>query len=132
MKIQVKKLVFIYSADSGAVNAMVDSARKLLRINGCALCAVTHGLVAEKSEWRSCDQALGVHIDYLHRDEVPDGLKPLVAGQLPCVVAVPEEGEPLVLLDAETIQRCRGSVQDLRGKLLFWAARHGLSLDPAS
>lgn len=128
MKTKVKKLVFVYNANSGVLDAIVDSARKLLRINGCALCAVTHGIVGEKSEWRACDRALGAPIDYLHLDEIPAQLQPHVNGRAPCVVAVPEEGEPILLLDSETIERCRGSVQDLRGKLLFWAARNDLAL----
>lgn len=128
MKRQIKKLVFIYNANSGVLDAVVDSAKKVLRINGCALCEITHGVVTEKSEWRACDRALGVEIDYLHRDEVPNALAGFVEEALPAIVAVPEGGEPLLLLDAETIERCRGSVQDLRGKLLFWAARNDLVL----
>lgn len=127
-KTPVKKLVFVYNANSGVLDAMIDSARKVLRINGCALCEVTHGLVGEKSEWRSCERALGVEIDYLHKDEIPGDLAGAIGETLPVVVAVPETGEPVRLLEASTIERCRGSVQDLRGKLLFWAARNDLSL----
>jgi hypothetical protein len=120
-------LIFIFDANSGVWDAFVDSAKKVLRINGCALCQITHGLVTEKSEWRECQEALGVPIEYLHKDELTDELRPLVEGKLPAIVA-DHEGEMTLLLDARTISRCRGSVEDLRGKLLFHAAKHGLAI----
>jgi hypothetical protein len=42
----IERLLFIYNADSGALNTIVDSARKLLSINGCPLCSLTHSLAA--------------------------------------------------------------------------------------
>ncbi|RLB53802.1 MAG: hypothetical protein DRJ42_10895 [Deltaproteobacteria bacterium] len=126
-KVPVDRLLFIFDADSGLWDAFVDSAKKVLRINGCALCQITHGLVTEKSEWRQCQEALGAPIEYLHRDEIPPDLLPLVEGELPCIVAE-HDGKRTLLLASETIARCRGSVDDLRGKLLFHAAKHGLAI----
>jgi len=123
----VDRLIFLFDADSGAWDAFVDSAKKVLRIDGCALCQITHGLVTEKSEWRECAEAFGVPVEYLHRDEIPEDLAPLVEGKLPCIVA-DHGGEMTLLLDAQTISRCRGSVEDLRGKLLFHAAKHDLAI----
>lgn len=65
----MERLIFLCDADSGGASAIVDSARKLLRINGCALCAITHGLATEKREMRSCRQELEVPVDYLHRND---------------------------------------------------------------
>lgn len=123
----VDRLVFVFDADSGVWDTFVDTAKKVLRINGCALCQITHGVVGEKSEWRACEEALGVPITYLHRDEIPAGLEPLVRDKIPCIVAE-SGGEALLLLDNTIISRCRGSVEDLRGKLLFHAAKHELAL----
>lgn len=123
----VDRLLFIFDANSGLWDAFVDSAKKVLRINGCALCQITHGLVTEKSEWRECQDALGVPIEYLHRDEIPGDLRSLVEGQLPCIVAE-HDGERTLLLGSGAISRCSGSVDDLRGKLLFHAAKHGLAI----
>ncbi|MBI3608180.1 MAG: hypothetical protein HY207_09445 [Nitrospirae bacterium] len=44
---KIERLLFIYNADSGKWGAFVDSAKKLLMINGCALCSLTHGLAGE-------------------------------------------------------------------------------------
>jgi hypothetical protein len=126
-KEKVDRLIFIFDANSGAWDAFVDSAKKVLRIKGCALCQITHGLVAEKSEWRECQEALGVPVEYLHRDELTEELRPLVEGRLPAIVA-DHGGEKTLLLDDAAISRCRGSVEDLRGKLLFHAAKQGLAI----
>jgi hypothetical protein len=123
----VDRLILIFDADSGLFDAFVESAKKVLRINGCALCQITHGLLTEKSEWRECQEALGVPVEYIHRDEIPPDLAALIDGKLPAIVA-DHGGEKTVLLSAEAIGRCRGSVEDLRGKLLFHAAKRGLAL----
>jgi len=123
----IDRLIFIFDANSGAWDAFVDSAKKVLRINGCALCQVTHGLVTEKSEWRACQSELGAPVEYLHRDEIPPEMKELVEGQLPCIVAE-ANGETMILIDRETIGRCRGNVDDLKGKLLFHASKQDLQI----
>lgn len=124
---QVQRLILVYNADAGRLSALVDSARKLLQLNGCTLCSITHGLAGEKSTWRDCRDELGVPIDYLHRDELFGPVKQLVAGQLPCVVAETDAG-PEVLLTPDVLERCRGSVSDFRGRLLTHAAMRDLEI----
>ncbi len=119
----VEKLMFVYRARAGRVNALMDSAKKLLQINGCTLCSITHGLVGEKREWRSCRQEIGVPVVVFHRDELPSDLARTVGEDLPCVVAQ-VGGELSLLLDPETLDRCRGSVADLKARLKLRAAMH--------
>jgi hypothetical protein len=123
----IDQLILVYKADSGAFSAFVDSAKKLLMINGCSLCSITHGLTGEKSEWRHCREELGVPVDYVHRDEVDEELHRLVGDQLPCIVAE-AGGERTVLLGPEVLQRCRGSVADLKGRINYFASLHRLEL----
>ncbi len=126
-KQQIRRLILIYNADAGKLAALVDSARKILRLNGCALCSITHGLAGEKSEWRSCRAEIGVPIDYLHRDEIFGPMKQLVGETLPCVVAE-TVGGPRVLLTPDVLERCRGSVDDFKGRLQTHAAMRDLEL----
>jgi hypothetical protein len=126
-KRRIDRLIFVFSADSGTLNAFLDSAKKLLRIKGCTLCAITHGLAGEKSEWRDCKEELGVPIDYVHRDEVSGDLQRIVGDKLPCVVA--QTGDDLVLvLGPDVLERCQGSVADLKGRLQTLSAMKGLEL----
>jgi hypothetical protein len=122
----VDKLVFVFNADAGAFNAFLDSARKLLQINGCTLCSITHGLVGEKSDWRHCKEELGVPIEYIHRNEVTLELRRVIGESLPCVVA-DSGGDLTLLLTPEVLERCRGSVADLKGRLRYFASINQLS-----
>ena len=126
----VSRLVLVFDASSGRMSAFVDSVKKVLTIGGCSLCAITHGLAGEKEEWKSCREELGVPVDYLHRDEVPAALKKQVEGQLPCVVA--QVGtEYVILLTPDVLERCRGSVADLKGRLFFHMTARELELPAA-
>jgi hypothetical protein len=126
-KRRIDRLVFVFSADSGSFNAFLDSAKKFLRIKGCTLCAITHGLAGEKEEWRECKEELGVPIDYVHRDEVSEDLRRVAGDNLPCIVA-DAQGDLVFLLGPDVLDRCRGSVADLKGRLQIFAAMKNLTL----
>lgn len=125
----IEHLYLVFNADSGAFAAFVDSAKKLLMINGCSLCSITHGLAGETSEWRHCKEELGVPVDYIHRDEVDGELHRLVGDRLPCIVAE-AAGERTVLLGPDVLERCQGSVADLKGRLNYFASLNQLELPP--
>jgi len=124
---KVDRLLFVYNADSGTLNAIIDSARKLLSINGCPLCSLTHSLAGERSEWLSCKESIGVPVDYVHRDELSPALRGVVGDRLPSVVARAGD-QDIVLLGPDVIQRCKGSVADLRGRIKTHAAMHDLEV----
>jgi hypothetical protein len=126
-KRSIERLIFVFDADSGPLSALLDSARKVLRIKGCTLCAITHGLAGEKSDWTECKATLGVPVDYLHRDEVTPELRQLIGDQLPHVVAQ-TDGELIPLLSPAVLDRCKGSVADFKGRLGYHASLHQLAL----
>ena len=118
---RVDRLIFVYDGDAGMVNALIDTARKLLVVKGCALCSITHGLLGERGDWRSCREEIGVPVEGYHRDDVPGPLKELIKDRLPCVVAA-GGGELRVLLGPAGLERCRGSVVDFKARLRLRAA----------
>jgi len=65
------RLVFVYNADSGLFNAVSDTAHKLLSPDTypCQLCAITHGALRERDEWRNYLDSLDVECKFMHRDE---------------------------------------------------------------
>ena len=126
-KRRIDRLIFVFNADSGSFNAFLDSARKLLQINGCTLCSITHGLAGEKSEWKECKEEIGVPVDYVHKDEIWPALEAAINGKLPCVEA--KTGDDLVLLlGPDVLDRCKGSVADLKGRLTVFSSMNGLEL----
>jgi hypothetical protein len=122
----IDRLFFVYNAESGVLHSVVDSAKKLLSINGCALCSLTHSMVGEKSEWKDCRESIGVPVEYVHRNELTPAMRELVGGKLPTVVAE-AAGELVMLLEPEVIARCQGSIGDLKGRLRTHATMRGLS-----
>lgn len=118
IKRKIDRLLFIFDADSGTWGAFVDSAKKLLMFKGCALCAITHGLLGEKTEWKSCKDEIGITIDYVHRDEMSGELKQIVGDKLPCIVAI-TGGKFILLITPDVLERCNGSVSDLKGRLQY-------------
>ncbi len=126
-KKKIDRLIFIYDANSGKIGAFLDSTRKLLMIGGCALCTITHGVLGEKSEWKECQEELGVPITYYHRDEIPESLKEMVTGHLPCILA--QVGRRyIMLLEPAVLKRCQGDVRDLRGRINYYLAANNLRL----
>src|SRR4051794_30097117 len=84
---RVQRLVFVYAADAGRLSAFLDSAKKLLTVKGCSLCAITHGVAGERSQWRECREEIGVPIDIFHRDDMPPQVAEAAGDRLPCVLA---------------------------------------------
>jgi hypothetical protein len=127
---RIDRLSFIFDADSGFGAALIDSARKVLRLNGCDLCTITHGITGEKAEMASCRESLGVPVDYVHRDEMDHAMIEATGNRLPAIVAH-SGSSAWLLLDRDVIARCKGSVADLRGRLGFYASKLGLALPGA-
>lgn len=47
------KLIFVYNAESGKLNALLDIAHKVIKPETyqCFLCALTHDALSEKKAW---------------------------------------------------------------------------------
>src|SRR5271166_2113589 len=129
-KQRIDRLSFIFDANSGLGAAILDSVRKVIRLNGCDLCTITHGITREKKEMSTCRESLGVPVDYVHRDEMDGAMIEATGNRLPAVVAH-SGSSTWLLLDRDIISRCKGSVGDLRGRLSFFAAKLGLVLPDA-
>ncbi|MFV8224894.1 GTPase [Christiangramia aquimixticola] len=67
----MEKLIFVYNAQSGKLNALMDSMHKVLSPStyDCKLCELTFGLLQENKTWREFRDSLDVDTEFLHRDE---------------------------------------------------------------
>lgn len=65
------KLVFVYNANAGKLNAAFDMAHKLLSpaTYSCSLCSLTHGVFSEKQAWKKFRESSSLEIEFLHKDE---------------------------------------------------------------
>jgi len=68
----MSKLIFVYNADSGILNAMKDWAHKIVapETYPCSLCALTYNNLGMRRPWKEFIRELGYEIKFLHRDEL--------------------------------------------------------------
>ncbi len=66
-----EKLVFVYNADSGIRNAIIDSAHKILSPGtyDCKLCGITFGVFGERKIWKDFREKASSEMEFLHKDE---------------------------------------------------------------
>jgi hypothetical protein len=67
----IPKLVFVYNAEAGLMNGMMDSLHKATSPDTyeCALCAITHGLFTVDKAWRVYLKSLPVEAQFFHRTD---------------------------------------------------------------
>ncbi len=100
-------LIFVYNADSGLFNTMTDIAHKMLSPStySCNLCAISHGLLSEKKEWREFIEQLGVPVVFLHRDEFEQQYRDIKTSY-PAILR--HDGDNIsVLIPNDAINRCK-------------------------
>ncbi len=117
----VRKAIFIYNAGSGALAAMLDSAKKLVRSSStCSLCAITHGVFSEKAEWRDLECRLGFPTSYYHRDQIPPPVRGFIQQRslsLPLVLFELEGGDYELALSSWGLGKCAGDPRCLKERL---------------
>jgi hypothetical protein len=128
---RIDKLILCFKTDSGKVNALVGSARKMFAVGGCRLSALTHSLAGERRDWSASKESYHVPIEYSHRDELAGDLGDLVRERLPAVVAVCER-DYLLLLDGKDVAALNGTVAALNGEIRTRATKLGLAFPTAS
>jgi len=67
----MSKLLFVYNANSGIDNMVLDVVLKLFRPEtyACNLCAITYNTFSENKKWKAFRQQNIVEMDFLHTDE---------------------------------------------------------------
>ena len=106
-------LLFVYNADSGFFNTLADIGHKLFSpaTYPCQLCAITHGVLAERGAWQDFVAALDLPSEFLHRDQFLERF-PGNGTPLPAIFRL-VDGEPQVCADAVAIAACTG-LEDLQ------------------
>jgi len=100
-------LVFVYNADSGFMNTLLDIGHKILSPStyDCTLCALTHSTFRMRRDWQNFVDRLGYPAEFLHRDEFVAryGIQP---ASLPAILLASTSGVKPWIATAE-INRCR-------------------------
>lgn len=78
------KLIFIYNANSGKLNAYIDSLHKIFspKTYPCSLCDITYGIFREKEIWKRFravpsgrQESKNIDMEFLHIDEFEKAYK---------------------------------------------------------
>ncbi len=95
------KLLFIYNANSGSLNAMMDSAHKFLSPSTyeCDLCSLTFGMFKEKKVWSRFRESVHTPMQFLHKDEFLKAYRSkwLPKYEFPIVLAETDKGMEVVV-----------------------------------
>lgn len=106
-------LIFVYNADSGFVNTLLDIGHKIVspQTYSCNLCAITHSTFSMRDEWKNFVADLGVPVEFLHRDELAQrhGLRDV---KLPAIFRKAGNGLQ-EWITQEEINRCT-SIEELK------------------
>jgi hypothetical protein len=112
----VEWVSMVYDADGGLRGELAYVVGKL-RGAHCALCDITHSAVRAKPAFVELTCSLPVPVDVLHRNEQAPELAAFTAGIEPVVVAHTDGGLE-VLMDADALDGCHGSVEAFGRELL--------------
>ncbi|MEO7617813.1 MAG: GTPase [Candidatus Saccharibacteria bacterium] len=98
----MKTLIFVYNAESGMTNALLDVGRRVFTPESypCSLCAVTYGPFGMKKDWKEFTRKLPYEVTFLHKDELP---KAVLSKNLtfPSLVLKNEDGISVLIDGAE-------------------------------
>lgn len=123
----VRRLVGVYDAEGTLRGEVAYWVGARLGRAHCALCDITHGVLRERADWRSCRDGLPVPFDTHHRDDQPEEVRAAAGGVAPVVLAATDVGH-VVLLGPDDLEACAGSVDRLVEAVDAACARHGLVL----
>lgn len=102
-------LVFVWNADTGWHNALMDSLHKVIspKTYSCALCQLTHGLAGPKTQWSAFLKTIGRPSECYHRDEFQ---RTPIAEQFPLLelpaVLIHASEKWQILLSRDEIAQC--------------------------
>lgn len=123
----MRRLVGVYDADHTVRGEVAYWIGARLGRAHCALCDITHGMLRRRSEWNAYVAGLAVPFETYHRDDQPDEVRATSGDRAPVVVAETSTG-CVVLLDADALDACEGSVEQLGRAVDAALARLGLRI----
>jgi len=89
---QNSKLLFVYNADSGLSNALLDYGKKYLSPSkyDCRLCMLSYGPFGMRKDWKQFVASLPYDAEFLHKDDFAKRY-PLEGFSFPAVLVLKDE-----------------------------------------
>ncbi|MDC8755331.1 hypothetical protein OIK40_11840 [Erythrobacter sp. sf7] len=114
------RLILVYNADGGWLNALKDAVWKAARPSTypCSLCALTYGYVAMHGRWRRFLLRLPHGKVFHHRDDFAQAYPSQII-TLPAILVAQKDNPPKVLVSAAEID----ALPDLEALIALVSAR---------
>ena len=109
---EIVRLIGVYDADGTVRGELSYWIGARFGRAHCSLCDITHGLLRERPEWRTCRSDLPVPFDTYHRDDQPESVRATIGDSAPAVVAE-TVGGTVQMLGPTELAECRGSIDAL-------------------
>ncbi len=117
----MRKLYFLYHAESGRLAGMYSELRKAFGREPDALLEITHDVLGDfKLRWQTLADELGIPVEYYFRDKIPEALEHFLRQahlDLPAVVGLNDAGQNVVVVSAADLTPCQGKPEALAEKL---------------
>lgn len=124
----IKKLIFVYNANSGKFNAWLDSAHKILSPSTyqCRLCDLTYGVFKENEEWARFRESLKTtsnvqDLEFLHIDEFEQQYKSkwLPKYEYPLILTASDDGLEIFMsaVEMQQLDTTSALINDIKSKL---------------
>lgn len=106
------RLLIIYNADSGIINALKDAVWKLAspETYPCSLCAITYGAVSMYPEWKRYLQGLPLDVVFHHKDDFAAAF-PGYDIALPAIAIVRGDAAPTVLVSNKELDQTQDTME---------------------
>lgn len=107
-KQKIEKLIFIYNANSGKRNAILDTMHKIVSPNtyDCNLCDITFGFITENKAWRKFREDSKLEMEFLHKDEYLKKYKSKFSYKFTFPIVLTEHNDSLcVFITTEELNR---------------------------
>lgn len=111
------KLVFVYNANAGLGNSILDSAHKIFSpaTYNCNLCDITFGVFKENAVWKKFREETDLKLEFLHKDEFKEQFpkSEVLNNSLPVVFAL-ISGAVEVIMSAEELNAMKTAEELIR------------------
>ena len=99
------KLIFVYNADSGLLNKLMDIGHKIIspETYSCNLCNLTFDNFSENKKWKEFRENSKIGMEFLHRDEFEEKY----SIKIPCPVILKGTNPPEVALAKEKLEEMK-------------------------
>lgn len=121
------RLILVYNADSGLLNALKDMVHKIVAPASypCSLCALTYGTFTMRAPWRAFLAGLPQDKVFHHRDDFARAF-PAVVVPLPAILLADGDAPPGVLVSAAELD----ALPDLESLIALVARRLAAPVTP--